>query len=104
MTELNDRLKAISRRLKEQYHAQQVILFGSRARGTSNAESDVDLLIVAPTTERFFDRMATVRRLTRDLCHKLAIEPIVLTEDETRERLHRGDQFVRQITEEGISL
>jgi predicted nucleotidyltransferase len=104
MTDLNDRLKAISRRLKEQYRAQQVILFGSRAQGTATEDSDVDILIIAPTTERFFDRMATVRRLTRDLCYKLALEPIVLTEEETRERLRQGDQFVRQITEEGVRL
>lgn len=73
-------------------------------QGTATQESDIDILVIAPTTQRFFNRLATVRRLTRDLCYKLAFEPIVLTPEETAARLNHGDQFIRQITEEGIRL
>jgi len=60
------RLKAISNHLKKEYHAQKIILYESYARGDLTADSDVDILVIAPTNERFFERMATVRRLLRD--------------------------------------
>jgi predicted nucleotidyltransferase len=104
MSEVMDRIRAISERLKEEYNAEEVILFGSYARGEATEDSDVDLFIIAPTKERFFERMATVLRLTRDLHHKLALEPIVLTKEEVEQRLQRGDQFVKQITEKGVYL
>lgn len=104
VNEIMDRIRAISERLKKEYNAQEVILFGSYARGEATRDSDVDLFIIAPTKERFFERMATVLRLTRDLHYKLPLEPIVLTSEEVEKRLQRGDQFVKQIVEEGIYL
>jgi predicted nucleotidyltransferase len=38
-----------SRVLREKFHAKEVILFGSKARGDDDIESDIDLLIL--TTE-----------------------------------------------------
>lgn len=40
-------------RLKKEYCAEKVILYGSYARGEETEDSDVDLLVVAPTTEDF---------------------------------------------------
>jgi predicted nucleotidyltransferase len=34
--------------LVEQFHPQRVILFGSQARGTADARSDADLLVICP--------------------------------------------------------
>jgi len=102
--ELYERLKKISERLKEEYHAGRVILYGSYARGEETEDSDVDLFVIAPTNERFFDRMASVLRLIRDLKEGLPIEPIVLTEQEVERRINIGDPFIQEITEEGIYL
>jgi predicted nucleotidyltransferase len=35
-------------RIKERYHAEQIWLFGSRARGDASLDSDWDLLVVVP--------------------------------------------------------
>lgn len=104
MDDVMDRIEAISEKLKKEYNAEKVILFGSHARGEATEDSDIDIFVIAPTKERFYERMATVRRLTRDLCYKLPFEPIVLTREEMEERLRRGDQFVEQIIENGIYL
>ncbi|PJB49372.1 MAG: hypothetical protein CO103_05980, partial [Chloroflexi bacterium CG_4_9_14_3_um_filter_45_9] len=50
--ELYERLKKVAERLKNDYQAEKVILFGSHAKGEATWESDVDLLIIAPTRER----------------------------------------------------
>ncbi len=102
--EIYERLRKISERLKKEYHAERVILFGSYATGEATEDSDVDLFIIAPTNERFFERMAAVLRLVRDLYKGLALSPIVLRPEEMRQRLKIGDQFVQEILEKGVEL
>ena len=102
--QLNRQLKTIGKKIKQEYRAERVILFGSHARGDATEDSDVDLLVVAPTKERFFERMASVRRLIRDLRDGLPVSPIVLTSGELEKRRQAGDPFVREILETGVSL
>ena len=104
MRDVMDQIKAISERLKKDYHAQKVILFGSYARGEETADSDIDLFIIAPTKERFFQRMATTLRTVRDLYRGLPISPIVLRPEELEERKNKKDQFIIEILEEGIEI
>jgi predicted nucleotidyltransferase len=97
-------VKAIADRLKKQYHAEQVILFGSYATGAATKDSDVDLLVIAPTKERFFERMASVKRLIRDLRKGLPVAPIVLTPKEIADRKKLEDSFVTEILEKGLAF
>lgn len=99
-----ERLEAIAARLKETYGARQVILFGSASRGEATADSDIDLLVISPTSEKFYERMATVLRLVRDLSRGMPLAPIVLTPEEFKARLDRGDQFIREIAVTGVPL
>jgi len=101
---MDKRLHTIGNKIKQEYRAERVILFGSHARGDATEDSDVDLLVVAPTKERFFERMASVRRLIRDLRDGLPVSPIVLTPVELEKRRQAGDPFVREILETGVSL
>ena len=104
MDEVIDRIKVISERLKREYNAERVILFGSYARGEATEDSDVDILVIAPTTEKFFKRMATAKRLIRDLRNGLPVAFIVLTREEIAGRIGVRDQFIEGILEEGIEL
>ncbi|MBI4527692.1 MAG: nucleotidyltransferase domain-containing protein [Deltaproteobacteria bacterium] len=101
---LNKRLRAIGNKIRKEYRAERVILFGSYARGDATRDSDVDLLVVAPTKERFFERIASVRRLIRELRDGLPVSPIVLTPAELAKRKRVGDPFVLEILETGVSL
>jgi predicted nucleotidyltransferase len=98
------RLEQIARKLKQDYGAQKVLLFGSVARGTADADSDIDLLVISPTSEEFFERMATVHRLLRDVCRGIPISPIVLTPEEAKARIALGDQFISDIVSHGVEL
>lgn len=102
--EIFDRMKKISERLKKSYNAEKVILFGSYARGEETEDSDVDLLVIAPLKERFFERIALTKRLIRDLRNGLPVSPIVLTPEETEKRKQNGDQFILDILDNGVSL
>jgi predicted nucleotidyltransferase len=102
--EIYERLKKISERLKKEYHAQKVILFGSYARGEETEDSDIDILVIAPTKERMFERMATVRGLIRDLRNGLPLSPIVFTPAEIENKLKKYDAFIQTIFTEGIEL
>lgn len=46
--QIQDSLKILVERLKVKYIPEQIILFGSYAKGTADAASDVDLLVVSP--------------------------------------------------------
>ena len=102
--EILSRLKKISERLKKNYNAEKVILFGSYARGEETEDSDVDLLVISPQKERFFERIASTKRLIRDLRNGLPVAPIVLTPEEAKKRKNICDQFIMDIFENGISL
>jgi predicted nucleotidyltransferase len=97
-------LVRIADRLKRQYRAEKVVVYGSVARGEATIHSDIDLLVVAPSTEKGYQRMATVKAVVRDLSRGLPISPIVLTPEELEQRLADEDPFVREIVESGVAL
>ena len=97
-------LKSIADRLRDRYGAERVLVYGSVARGTSTEHSDIDLLVVAPTMERFYERMGSALAVVRDISLGLPLAPIVLTPEELASRLVRGDQFIQEIVQTGVDL
>jgi predicted nucleotidyltransferase len=97
-------LGRIADRLKREYGAERVIVYGSVVRGDATIHSDIDLLVVAPSTDKAYQRMATVKAIVRDLSRGLALSPIVLTPTELQERLADEDPFVREIVDSGVEL
>ncbi len=97
-------LNKIVGQLIEAYRPEKIILFGSYAYGEPDADSDLDLLIIKKTSERFIDRWVNVRRIVADPKRSIPFEPIVLTPDEVEERLAIGDQFIEEIVTKGEIL
>ncbi len=97
-------LLRIADRLKRDYGAEKVIVYGSVARGAATIHSDIDVFVVAPSTEKGYERMARVRAIVRDLSRGLPLSPIVLTPEELGQRVADGDPFVREILESGVEL
>ena len=88
-------------KLVKQYAPQKVVLFGSYAYGRAHSDSDIDLLIIKETSERFIERWVTVRRILSDPQRKVGLDILVLTPREISERIDRGDQFVEEIVKKG---
>lgn len=94
----------MAKRLKEDFGAKEVILFGSYAHGAVQEDSDIDLLIIAEKKERFFQRTATALKLLRGIIRYIPLSPIVLTPGELEVQLKRHNQFIEKIIETGIRI
>jgi uncharacterized protein len=61
-------LKEIVERLNAEFHPEKVYLFGSRARGENNLDSDYDLLLVVESSDRGrLDRMEQARLVLEEV-------------------------------------
>lgn len=60
-------LELLRDRLVSALAPRRIILFGSRARGTAQPDSDYDILVVAETDLPFEDRGVQARRAVRDV-------------------------------------
>jgi predicted nucleotidyltransferase len=94
----------IVERLRVDYAPQKIILFGSYAYGTPRHDSDIDLLIIKETGDRFLDRWVRVRYVLSDPKRTIPLEPLIMTPQEVMQRLERGDQFLAEILEKGKVL
>jgi predicted nucleotidyltransferase len=56
----------IVKRIVEKFHPEQVILFGSQARGDAGPDSDIDLLVVMPIRGSKLEAGLLVRRAVGD--------------------------------------
>jgi predicted nucleotidyltransferase len=90
--------------IQSEYAPQKVVLFGSYAYGTPGPDSDIDLLIIKETPERFIDRWVMVQRILTGMHQSLPVETLVLTPEEIQRRLTIGDHFIREILEKGEIL
>ena len=91
----------ITKRIKEKYHPEKIILFGSYAYGKPGKDSDIDLFIVKNTRKRRIDRFVEVKRLAYDPKRRIPFSPLVYTVKEIKERLALGDDFVAEVLERG---
>ena len=97
-------IRNILEKLVADYAPEKVVLFGSYAYGNPGPDSDIDLLIIKDTSERFIDRWTTVRRILSDPGRIAPLETLVLTPNEMEHRLTIGDQFIQEILEKGEVL
>jgi len=97
-------IQNILKKLLAEYAPQKVILFGSYAYGFPGPDSDIDLLIIKETTERFIDRWVTVQGILTGTHRFLPLETLILTPGEIDERLAIGDQFIAEILQKGEVL
>lgn len=79
-------IETMLNRIVERFRPLRVILFGSHARGTATAESDVDLLVVLPDVS---DKRRTTVEIRRALGDLPVSKDIVVTTPE--EIARRGD-------------
>ncbi len=104
LVQVSETIQEIVDKLRTEYAPEKIILFGSYAYGDPRPDSDIDLLIIKKTNERFIDRWVAVRRILSDPKRLVGLETLVVTPQEVSRRLEIGDQFVKEILERGRVL
>ena len=84
--------------LKEEYHPEKILLFGSLASGRVSRWSDIDLIIVKDTKEPFLDRSKEVLLLLKP---KVGMDIFVYTPEEFRQLSERRF-FKEEIIGKGV--
>lgn len=88
--------------IAREFNPERIVLFGSHARGTADADSDVDLLIVTPgTPQELQDLALTIYRRVRK---RFPIDLLVRSPEELDFRIAHNDWFLREIMEQGIVM
>jgi predicted nucleotidyltransferase len=98
---LMKQIEEFGQRIGLEFGAERVILFGSYARGNVTEDSDVDLLVIGPFEGRSVDKSVEIRMKLRP---GFPIDLLVRTSDKVRQRMEIGDDFMREIIEEGKVL
>lgn len=83
------------------YDPQKIILFGSQARGDDDRHSDLDLVVIKETDERFLDGLETVHDLVQP---DFALDRLVYTPHEQADMRDRNHAFMVNVLEEGVVL
>jgi predicted nucleotidyltransferase len=95
-------IERITTQIVEKYKPEKIILFGSAARGETNADSDADFLIVKKQTPYYgVDR---IRELSRLINRNIAVDFLIYRSDEFEKRLKMEDPFLELIIKEGKVL
>jgi predicted nucleotidyltransferase len=89
-------------RIVERFHPLRVVLFGSHARGTATADSDVDLLVVLPEVADKRRATVEIRRALGDL--PVSKDIVVATPAEIVNRGARAGSVLRPALAEGKVL
>ena len=97
--ELQKTIKRMVQRIVERFHPDQVILFGSHARGTAGPDSDVDLLVVMPVTGSKREKQLEVRMTLHEF--KVSKDIIVTTPEDFAWRKEVPGTIERPAAREG---
>ncbi|MGO9467052.1 MAG: nucleotidyltransferase domain-containing protein [Isosphaeraceae bacterium] len=102
----NDLLASLAERIVQLAHPRQVILFGSRARGTAREDSDLDFLIVRDRSrEERWSRRREIGRIRRALPSVgLPIDLLLYTPEEVEKWRHTTNHVVSEALREGKVL
>jgi predicted nucleotidyltransferase len=98
---LSDWAPVVADRIYRRCNAEQVVLFGSVARGEEGADSDIDLLVVLPVVHRRHDAAVAVLRELRDLSVPI---DVMVVDPPALERERRVPGVVRVALSEGRPL
>lgn len=93
-----EEIGAFCRALAERYRPVRITLFGSFASDSARADSDVDLLVEMQKVE---SGLSTAAAIIRDIRPRFAVDLLVRTPRQVKERLRLGDTFMAEVISRG---
>ena len=95
-------MNEIVERIVKTVHPHKIILFGSRARGQAGPNSDVDILVIADSSEPRYRRSAPIYGVLSDI--SIPMDIVVYTPEEVTEWSQVRQAFVTTAIREGRVL
>jgi len=96
---LENTLKKIVKRILLTVNPKKIILFGSAVRGEMGPNSDLDLLIIVPSTEH---QRKTAQKIYRNLIGiSFAVDIVVVTEDNVELYKNNVGMVIKSAIQEG---
>ena len=83
------------------YEPEKIILFGSAARGDADEYSDVDLVLIKQTEQRFFQRLVEAGSFVPP---DISADVFVYTPEEFQSMVDAGNPFIEQVLQDGKIL
>ena len=97
-------IEAAARLLRQAFPVEQVILFGSKARGTSGAESDIDLLLLTSRQLEWSERKAINTALFQlEMTHEVVISTLIVATADWTEGLWQVLPIRDEIERDGVA-
>ena len=93
-------LQGIQEQIIHLCNPQRILLFGSQANGTATAKSDIDLCIVASTS----NKRALLTDLYCDTESDIPIDFLLYTPDEWEQCVNDQQSFAYKLNQEGVVL
>jgi predicted nucleotidyltransferase len=93
-------IRRFARRVARRFQPDKIILFGSHAYGSPQADSDVDLLVVMPCRSRIDQAV----RIRWELPAPFPMDLIVRTPRQLASQLKDGDAFLTEVVSRGKLL
>jgi predicted nucleotidyltransferase len=102
MQEVNPLMDEIVDRIVRTIHPQKIILFGSWARGDARPDSDLDILVIAESSEPRCTRSSPLYGVLSDIL--IAMDIVVYTPEEVAEWSEVQAAFITTAVREGKVL
>ena len=102
LTETRKKIDEMVTRIVEHFAPEQIILFGSHARGEGRPDSDVDLLVVMPVKGSKRKKRLEIRRVLHDV--RIPKDIVVSRPEEFAWRKNVPGTLERPAVREGIVL
>jgi predicted nucleotidyltransferase len=97
-------IEAAARLLRETFLVEQVILFGSKARGTSDEESDIDLLLLTPRRLDWREKKAITTALFKlELAYDVVISTLIVSTEDWTTGLYQVLPIHDEIQRDGVA-
>lgn len=94
-------LEAFTQRLVEHFAPEQIILFGSQARGDALWDSDADILVVMPFEGTSFERRLEMLEVGQP---SFPVDLLLCRPEAAKQRYSWGDPFIREAFDHGKVL
>ncbi|MEI6125178.1 MAG: nucleotidyltransferase domain-containing protein [Pseudomonadota bacterium] len=90
--------------ISSKYNLLEMKLYGSKARGDHDSESDIDVLIVLDTLDWATEKDVYELCFTTGLAYDVLIAPMVYSKNEMASNLVKATPFYLTVQKEGIAL